>query len=362
MKKAISIALVLVMVLGVLVGCSPSASSSTAEANPPANDTSTADKPPSPEYVMKLGTHLKVGSVGDVTSKDFANIISGLTDGRVKVDVYPGGQLGQEFEAAEAAMIGSMDMTYVSTVAYNDVVDGFAVDSLPFMFSDNEEFSYIFNESLAGKKLESNIIDRGARILAWIPLGFRQMYFTKKEVKSINEIAGMKMRAPESMLYLGMLRAIDSNPVTVTWGETYTALQTGVADGCECPYTSITDANMQDVVKYGLVTNHMILCQALIINEKLFQSFPEDIQQLILQAGKEAGGHAVERANMEDSKAKKILEDAGVIFHNLPNNEGDVLREKMQAVRKQWIGNNPAREEIVSMIMDAKAEYALKHK
>ena len=354
MKKKL-FPLAMVLLLALCAGCG--ATGGAPAQSTPLNNGAEDGQGTAPDYVLKLGTHLNVGSIGDITSNDFAGLLAEKTDDRVRVDVFPGAQLGQEFEAAEAVMIGSMDLTYVSTTAYNDVVDGFAVDCLPFLFDSDEEFYYIFNESEVGEVLGSNMIDRGARILTWIPCGFRQMYFSDREITSFTQIEGMKIRAPESMLYLEMLRAIGANPISVTWGETYSALQTGLAEGCECPYTSITDANMQDVVKYGLITDHMILCQAVVINEALFQSFPSDIQQAVLDAGREAGENAFARVKDQVADARKKIEDSGVVLHELPDGELEQLQERMAPVREKWIGDDPVRQEIVDLILKVKEEY-----
>lgn len=351
MKKLFASLLAAVMLIS-LVACGSSPDTPPSTTTPDSN-TETAG----PEYVLKMGTHLNVGSIGDTTCQEFAKLVSEKTNGRVQVDVFPGAQLGQEMEAAEAVTLGTMDLTFVSTTAYNDVVPGFAVDCLPFLFESVDEFNYIFNESGAGEALSQNMIDEGGHILSWIPAGFRQMYFVKEEVTSYSQIKGMKFRVPESALYVGMVRAIDANPISVTWGETYSALQTGLAEACESPFMSITDANMQDVIKYGLTTNHMILCYLIVMNENLLQSLPEDLQAAILEAGQEAGANASTRALEQDDASRKMLEDAGVVIHDLPDNEVKEVQERMLPVREEWIGSDSVRRDIVDLIMAAKESY-----
>ena len=310
-----------------------------------------------PEYILKMGTHLNVGSIGDTTCNEFASLVSEKTSGRVKVDVFPGAQMGQELDEAESVTLGTLDLTFVSTTAYNDAVPGFAVDCLPFLFESVDEFNYIFCETDVGKTLEENLLEKGGRILSWIPSGFRQMYFADTEVTSYTQVEGMKFRAPESSLYVDMLRAMGANPISVTWGETYSAMQTSLADACECPFLSMTDANMQDVVNYGLITNHMILCYLMVINEELFQSLPEDIQAAILEAGQEAGANASRRALELDEASRQTMEKAGVIFHDLSESEADELQALMTPVREDWIGSDPVRREIVDAILAGKANY-----
>lgn len=301
--------------------------------------------------VIKLGHHHNVDGIVDLYCKKFAELASAKSNGRIKVDVYPGAQLGQEFEAAEGILMGTQQMSGVSTTAYNNLVKGFGIDMLPFMFDSYESIINVFANSPVGKELENRLLEQNGRILGWIALGGRHMIFTEKDVKSVSEMKGMKMRSPESDLFVGMFNALDCRPTPITWGETYTALQTGVVDGMESPTTSMKDMKFYEVAKYCLLTNHMWGTFNLVINEDFFQSLPQDIQQIIIDSGKEASVYANEISKEEEKKSIDFLIEKGMVFNELSQEDAVKMREALEPVIDKW-GRDHDATELIQMLRE----------
>jgi len=296
------------------------------------------------KIIIKLGHHHNVGGLVDMLSNKFKELAEEKSDGRLRIDIFPGAQLGQEREAGEGILMGTLQMSVVSASIYDNTVNGFGVDMLPFVYDSFEEQIGIFNDSPVGEELEAKLLEKGGRILGWLTPGSRSMIFTEKPVKTFEGMKGLKMRSPESDLFIGMFRALGSRPTAITWGEAYTALQTGVADGMESPPGMIKDMKFYEVAKYCLLTNHMWGAMNLIINENLFQKLPEDIQNIIVESGKEAIDFANRFAIEDQEKATAWLKEQGMVFFEIADEEREKFKEALLPVDTQWVEKHKATE------------------
>lgn len=294
------------------------------------------------KIIIKLGHHHNVGGLVDMLSNKFKEIVEEKSNDRLRIDIFPGAQLGQEREAGEGILMGTLQMSVVSASIYDNTVDGFGVDMLPFVYDSFEQQIEIFNNSPVGKELEAKLLEKGGRILGWLTPGSRSMIFTDKAVKTLEDMKGLKMRSPESDLFIGMFRALGSRPTAITWGEAYTALQTGVADGMESPPGMIKDMKFYEVTKYCLLTNHMWGAMNLIINEKLFQKLPENIQKVIIESGKEAIDHANQFAIEDQEKSITWLKEQGMIFYECAGEEREKFKEALLPVDTEWVEKHKA--------------------
>lgn len=243
---------------------------------------------------------------------------------------------------------------------YVDTVAGFGIETLPFMAADWDELWYIFNEAGIGDALNERLIEKGARILGWCPFGGRHMIFVDKNVTSYKQIAGLNMRCPESTLYTEMFKALGASPTPITWSDCYTALQTKVVDGMETPLSSMVDMNFDEVSKYCLMTNHMWTTFTLAINEDLFESLPEDIQNSIIEAGQEATENCYAAQQEAEAAAIKTCEEKGITFNHLSDEEAAELPSVFDQMKSDWLNGMDGRQEIYDMFQQARADYEAK--
>lgn len=307
---------------------------------------------PAQKTVIKLGHHHNVGGLVDFYANTFAAKVKEKTNGSVEIQVFPGAQLGQEREAADGVLMGSMDATVVSSLTYDRAVPQFGLDFLPFMYADWDELLGTFNGPV-GKELEQKLEAKGGRILGWIALGARDMMFTKKKVTNLAEMKDMKMRSSESDLFIGMFRALGTKPTAITWGEAYTALQTGVVEGMESPPGPTVDMKFYEVTKYFLKTHHMWGTMNLTIHDPLFKKLTKEQQDAIIAAGKEATDAANAKAKQDDVKAVEFLKSKGMEFVEVSEAERAKFRDAMGPVVDKWAKDHQA-EALVKQIRDAK--------
>lgn len=289
------------------------------------------------KYVLKLAHYSMVGGQEDRACHKFKEIAEETSNGKLEVNIYPGGQLGEEMEIAQGVLMGTLPMAMVCPMDYRDIVDGFGIDNLPFLFDSVNKSINIFNFSEIGKGLEEKLIQKGVRILGWNTYGARHLIFNDKDVKTYKDLQGLKLRSPESDMFIMMFESMGVRPTPITWGEAYLSLQTGVADGMDTPIVDIKIMHFYEVAKYCLLTGHMLGNMILTINEKTFQELPSKLQEIVLYAGREAINYMNQEGKKEISETKKWLEEeGGVKFTELKVEELEKFKKALMSVQKSW--------------------------
>lgn len=308
------------------------------------------------EVTLRLGHHHATGAIPDVLANKLSELAAEKSGGAMTIDVYPGAQLGQELEAADGIMMGTLDMSIVSSPVFDRYVEPMGLDMVPFVFENPTETLYLFQETEIGEILEERMLEQGARILGWIVLGGRDMIFVDKNITSVDEMQGLHMRSPEIDLFINMFEALGCVSTSVTWGEAYTALQAGLVDGMESPPSATRDMSFYEVTDYSLRTQHMVGTMNLVINENVYESIPDSLKPVLLEAAAEAIDYTNEYALQEDARAVDFLEDQGMVFNEVTPEDRDKLMELMEPVQIRWAEDRNA-VDIMDRALEILAEY-----
>jgi len=307
-----------------------------------------AEKPPE-KVVIKLGHHNPAGGTVDQVAIAFQRIIKEKSGGLIEVENFPGGQMGQEREAIDGIHMGTLQMSIVSPGLMDHFSPVMGLESLPFVFDSWEHADRALNgpagEEMARLLLENSNI----RLLGFNHSGFRQILTRNKPVTTVADIRNLKMRAPEAWAWTRMYELLGASPTPITWGEVYTALQTGVVDGACSPTRSIVDMKFYEVAKHVTLTNHMFGTMNLVINEQYFQSFNPEMQQII----KDAATEALREVNQEI--VKPLVDDsvnaliaAGVQVHEVDNIEE--WRNAVEPQLEEFYQKAPQARDIMKII------------
>lgn len=152
--------------------------------------------------------------------------------GKMRMDIYPSGQLGAERELVELVQIGSLDITKVSTSPLEAFVPMMKIFSLPYVFRSREHCLNVLDSEIGKRMLESTEVAR-MRGLGYYDAGSRSFYMVDTPVETPSDLAGMKIRVQKSQTSVKMIDALGGSATPISWGELYTALQQGVVDGAE---------------------------------------------------------------------------------------------------------------------------------
>jgi C4-dicarboxylate-binding protein DctP len=212
----------------------------------------------------------------------FKRIVEERTNGQIVVKIYPDSQLGDEREQWQSMQEGILQMSTSSCEPLAGFVPEWMAFSIPYL-TDSEEVLLAVLEGPAGQDIKQLVLKKiGVRILGWSFLGFRNFTTARKEVRSPADMKGLKIRVTQSPEKVKMVEGLGAQAVPISWSELYTALQQGVVDGQENPYSMIQQAKLYEVQKFMVADGHTLGVLPISISEKTFQSL-SPVQKRIVQ-------------------------------------------------------------------------------
>jgi tripartite ATP-independent transporter DctP family solute receptor len=235
-----------------------------------------------PEIVLKLGeTHPK-GYPTELADEEFGRLVGERSKGRIKVEVYPGNQLGEEKAVIEQVQLGAVAMTRVSTSPVSEFAKELGVFSLPFVF-DNKEHMWSFLNSSDGQKLLDSLQPHRFVGLCWYDGGARSFY-SRKPITKVEDLKGLKIRVMQNQWMVKMIDAFGANATPMPYGQVFSSLQTGVIDAAENNAPSYFSASHFQVAKYFLLDGHARIPEILMMSKVVWDKLSKADQALVRQA------------------------------------------------------------------------------
>ena len=222
--------------------------------------------------------------IGD---KKFAELVEEKTNGRYKIDVYPGGQLGSEKSIVELLQLGAIDLTRVNTMPLTEFSKDVGVLSLPYLF-ENEESKWEQLNGELGRELLDTFEGTNLIGLAFYDSGERSIYNAKKPVKVPADLKGLKIRVQPSELAIDVFKAFGASATPMAYGEVYSAIQTGVIDGGENNWPSYYTSNHFEVAGYFTQNNYSGPPEIVLASQKLWDQLSEEDREIFREAAIES--------------------------------------------------------------------------
>jgi tripartite ATP-independent transporter DctP family solute receptor len=261
--------------------------------------------------IIRLAHGLSPTTPVHISMEFMAKRLEELSEGKIKIYIYPSQELGSERENLELIQIGSLGMTKVSASVLEVFVPSFRVFSLPFIF-ENDEQRFEFLDSPEGKKMLINTEEYLFRGLCYYDAGTRSFYTINKPIYTPSDLKGLKIRVQESATSLRMVRALGGSPTPISWGELYTALQQGVVDGAENNPPSFYLSRHYEVCKYYILNEHTAVPDVLVISTTLWNDLNEQEKVWVQQAADESAEYEKELWREASLEALQKVEEAGV--------------------------------------------------
>jgi tripartite ATP-independent transporter DctP family solute receptor len=259
--------------------------------------------------------------------------LEAATGGRLSIQMYASMQLGGEKEAIEQAQVGALQLARVSVGALGPVVDDLNVFNLPFLFRDTAHMEKVIDGPIGQELLDKVSNNPNTRLigLAWMDAGARSVYDTKKPIKSIDDLKGLKVRVMGNPMFVDMMNALGGNGVAMGYDQVFSALQTGVVDGAENNPPSFVFDNHYQVAKYYTLTEHLIVPEILVFSRATWDSLSKDDQALIKKLAREA--------QLDERQLWKKVEDEAMAKMKASGIEVDTVADKtpfQAAVKPVW--------------------------
>ncbi|WP_094604459.1 Solute-binding protein [Sporomusa silvacetica DSM 10669] len=268
-KKLIAGALSLMLAGSLMAGCGGSK----------AGDKKAAE---GAKYTFRLAETHPADYPTTMGDKKFAELVNERTQGRIKIEVFPSSQLGEEKAVIEQIQLGAIEFTRVSASPLAEFNKAFGVFSLPYIF-DNNDHMWKFLNGEAGNKILDGLEKSKMKGLAYYDGGARNFY-TKNPVTKVEDLKGMKIRVQQSKINMDLISALGASATPMPYGEVYSGLQTGVIDGAENNSPSYFTANHYQAVKNFILDGHQRVPEVLLISKVTWDKLSEEDRKIIKQA------------------------------------------------------------------------------
>lgn len=230
--------------------------------------------------------------------------------GRMKVELYPSSQLGDDVKLIESLRAGTLEATGPTSAPLVGIAPEVAIFDIPFLFKSAKTADFILDGKI-GQTLNAKLEEKGLYNLAWSEMGFRYLTNSVREIKAPADVKGLKIRTMENPIHLANWRLLGANPTPMPVSEVFTALKQKAIDGQENPVVAIYGWKFYEVNKYISLTGHVYSTLSFLYSKKILDSYAKEDQDLIRQIAKETGLKGREIARSDEAKYIEDIKKTG---------------------------------------------------
>jgi TRAP-type transport system periplasmic protein len=264
-------------------------------------------------------------------AKKFADLVEQKSGGKIKVRVFPSGQLGGDLPNVSALQGGTLDLMVMNAGLLVGIVKDFAVVDLPFLFNTGEEADAVVDGAV-GQKLFDKLPEKGLVGLGYFELGFRNVTNSRRPITKAEDFQGLKLRVLQSPLFIELFNALGANTVPMPFPEVYTALEQKVIDGQENPFTVIFDSKFQEVQKFVAITRHIYNPQSVLMSKRTWDKLSADEKKIVQEAMNEAKIYQRQVSRQKADEALEGLKKGGMQVSEITPQELARIRDKAKPV------------------------------
>lgn len=268
-----------------------------------------------PEVTLVYSEVNPIDSISGQIAVDFKEKAEELSDGKIKIDIHAGGELGSENDVLDSMLGGgeTIDMSRISAFALSNYGgEKSKLLSLPYVFVNRDHFWNFATSSLAREFLnESQENGFGVRGLFYGEEGFRN-FFTTEEIHGVEDLSGMKIRVSNDPVMSGLVEGLGAYPTVVSFGELYSALEFKVVDGAEQPIGNYQSNKFTEVAPNLILDGHTLGAVQVVITDLAWNKLTEEQQEILMEAGTYASkqnrknSERMEREVLEELKAEGV--------------------------------------------------------
>lgn len=257
------------------------------------------------QSTMRINISTAQNSHQGVAIDTFAREVEKRTGGRYKIQTFYSGSLGGERESVEAVQLGTQELTFTSTGPVPNFVPETKILDVPFLFRDKAHARAVLDGPI-GQEMLTKFDAKGFKALAWAENGFRHMTNSKRDVKTPEDLKGLKMRTMENPVHIAAYKGLGIITTPMAFPEVFTALQQGTVDGQENPLSVILSAKFDQVQKHLSLTGHVYSPAIFLMNKATFDKLSAADKQTFIDAAKE--GTKANRARVDQDDATGVAE------------------------------------------------------
>ena len=292
------------------------------------------------EYTIKITHVVSPNTPKGMGAEFFAKRVEELSNGKIKVIIFPNSQLYGDGDEMRAIKLGSVQMAMPSLSKFTSMVPEMQLFDLPFLFRDKEHVYKVLNGEV-GQILKDKVTQKGFVALDYWDAGFKQLSSNKKAIVMPQDAQGQKFRVMNSPVLEAQFKTIGAVAQLLPFSEVYPALQQGIVDGSENPLSNFYTKKFYEVQNSLTLTNHGYLGYLVIMNETFWKKLPNDLKPIVLQAMKEATQYERQLAEKDDEamleKLQEYTKTSGTFkIYTLTPEQKEVWHKAMEAVYPQF--------------------------
>jgi len=259
-----------------------------------------------------------VQAPGHIFALRLQELVAKKTDRQLEIQIFPASQLGEERVVVEGIKMGTIDLMTSGTAIWSNFAPKLGVCDLPYLFTSFAQARKVLGGLAAEALAQSLVQATGARTLGfWGSPGFRNVATKSKEVKSVGDLKGLKIRVIQTPTYVRTFELLGASPTPMAFGEVYTSIQTGVLDGWEHDAPTMASSKMYEVTKYLARTEHLYGVCFITANARKIDSLPPDLRKGLEEAAGEVCSYMFEIAGQKEEDGLKILRDKGMVINTI---------------------------------------------
>lgn len=301
---------------------------------------------------IKFAFTVNMDDAGGLAAETMKENIEKASNGKIRVNLFPGSQLGGMREHYESCQSGALEMVYVAASAASKFATEVGALDLPFFFPTDYDKAWQVIDGQLTELLAEKLDEKGFVLLGIAPYGFKAITTSKKQVRSLEDLEGMKIRIMPSKTLELTYQAWKANPTPMEFSELYVALQQGVVDGQENGLTVIKAQQFNEVQEYLTISRHALFTGLLVANKRWYGRLSDEERAIINEAA--AANIAQQRTFVaeEDDNIIAYLGQNGMEVYYLPEEEVEKFRKASLPVHDNFAGLSEENAEAVRVVYE----------
>ncbi|NLC11124.1 MAG: TRAP transporter substrate-binding protein [Firmicutes bacterium] len=325
-----------------LAGCSGSSGSD--------NGTSSNGGSETPSKTIKFAFTVPMDDFGGIGAAKFEEVLESISGGKMQVNLFPAGQQGSMKEHWEGCQMGSLEIVYVAGSALETFVPEEAILDLPFLYPAGYDTAWEIIDGQLSEELNKLMNEKGFELLGIAPYGYNQFHNSVKEIKSLSDLAGMKIRIIPSPLKIHQFEAWGTNPTPIEFSELYTALQQKVVDGGENSLSVIKTQKVYEVQDYITISDHSLFMGILAANKGWYDSLTDEEKGWLKEAVQANIDTQREVAKAERENIIEFFKDYGVTVTYLSDEAKQEFAEKSKSTHEMYASQSEASQKLLDIV------------
>lgn len=301
-----------------------------------------------PEYVLTYAENQAEGYPTTESAHYFSDLVYERSEGRIKINVYAGGELGDEVSVIEQMQFGGLDFARASIMTMGEFIPEMNVLQLPYLYNDSEHMWKVLKGEI-GLEIMDKVQEYGLTALSWYDAGTRNFY-TRQKVEKLEDFQGLKIRVAKSEFMKALVSSLGATPVAMDYSDVYSALELKIIDGAENNWPSYTSMEHYKVAKYMLLDEHNQIPELQLISQNTYNKLSNEDQKIIKECALESSIYEQKLWDEYETACKEIAAEAGVVVTELNKKEKQKFKEAVMTVYNRLA---PQYQDLVQKIINA---------